>query len=240
MKTINYVSKVMGDNKYDQQDNHDVINNCIIFIIGLRTMQNDIIKYFIENQVGARCAISANIDILFHTNNDYDHEIRIGLWDFQSTNLQNMFADLKYYRERTFQKTYIALFNVSTGFGVEDKCIRKGIRGFFYEDNTLEQFQSGIHKIINGGLFVSRKIMAEYILKIEDQNRISEVVNKPLTLRQMEILKLLSRGASNKDISEKLCISPNTVKAHLYGIFQTINVSSRLQAATWVANNLHG
>lgn len=229
----------MEDKKYDQRDNHDIINNCIIFIIGLRTMQNDIIQYFIENHVGVRCVINAKIDILFNSNNEYDHKIRIGLWDFRSTNLQNMFADLKYYRERTFHKTYIALFNLPTGFGVEDKCIRKGIRGFFYEDNTIEQFQSGIHKIIDGGLFVLRTIMSEYILTVEGRHGISEAENKPLTLRQIEVLRLLSRGASNKDISEKLCISPNTVKAHLYGIFQSINVSSRLQAATWAANNLH-
>ena len=59
-----------------------------------------------------------------------------------------------------------------------------------------------------------------------------------LTSREMEILAMISMGAKNEEIAEKLCISPNTVKTHIYNIFKKIGVPNRLQAALWAAKNL--
>ncbi len=51
-----------------------------------------------------------------------------------------------------------------------------------------------------------------------------------LTEREKEILNLLSKGLSNKEISKILKISYNTVKNHLYNIYKKMNVSDRMQA----------
>ena len=59
-----------------------------------------------------------------------------------------------------------------------------------------------------------------------------------LTPRQVEILALVAVGATNEQIADKLCISPQTVKSHLYNIFKKINVPNRVQAALWAAKNL--
>jgi DNA-binding CsgD family transcriptional regulator len=45
-------------------------------------------------------------------------------------------------------------------------------------------------------------------------------------------------GATNEEIGDKLCISPHTVKTHLYNIFKKINVPNRIQATLWAAKNL--
>ena len=59
-----------------------------------------------------------------------------------------------------------------------------------------------------------------------------------LTPRQTEILALVAVGATNEQIADKLCISPQTVKSHLYNIFKKINVPNRVQAALWAAKHL--
>ena len=56
--------------------------------------------------------------------------------------------------------------------------------------------------------------------------------------RQIEILAMVAVGATNDEIADKLCISPHTVKTHLYRIFKKINVPNRVQAALWAAKNL--
>ena len=59
-----------------------------------------------------------------------------------------------------------------------------------------------------------------------------------LTPREIEILSLVAIGAKNEEIAEKLYISSNTVKTHIYNIFKKIDVPNRLQAALWAAKNL--
>ena len=51
-----------------------------------------------------------------------------------------------------------------------------------------------------------------------------------LTAREKEIVSLVAKGLSNKEISEKLYVSELTVKTHLKNIFKKLNVSSRTQA----------
>jgi DNA-binding NarL/FixJ family response regulator len=52
-----------------------------------------------------------------------------------------------------------------------------------------------------------------------------------LTLRQQEVLQLLAKGNSNRDIAQALGMSENTVKVHLSAVFRSLGVSSRTEAA---------
>lgn len=56
-----------------------------------------------------------------------------------------------------------------------------------------------------------------------------------LTLREREVLEVLSRGKSNKEIGEELCITSHTVRAHVRNILQKLKVESRTHAvALWL------
>jgi DNA-binding CsgD family transcriptional regulator/ArsR family metal-binding transcriptional regulator len=59
----------------------------------------------------------------------------------------------------------------------------------------------------------------------------------PLTARELEVLRLMTQGATNLEISSHLQISPHTVKSHVIHIFNKLGVDDRTQAAVWAARH---
>jgi DNA-binding CsgD family transcriptional regulator/ArsR family metal-binding transcriptional regulator len=62
-------------------------------------------------------------------------------------------------------------------------------------------------------------------------------VTGPLSGREIEVLRLMSQGATNLEISTLLKISPHTVKSHVIHIFNKLGVGDRTQAAVWAARH---
>lgn len=58
-----------------------------------------------------------------------------------------------------------------------------------------------------------------------------------LTLREQEVLRLITRGFSNREIADILCICSDTVKTHVRNIFSKLDVTDRTQAAVWAASH---
>lgn len=110
----------------------------------------------------------------------------------------------------------------------------KKIRGLFYVDDTLETFRKGFTAILNDEIWVPRTVLMAWM----NTPGKKKVVNNQeiLSSREESVLKLMAGGMSNKEISEELYISANTVKAHLYNIYKKIDVCNRLQAARWASN----
>ena len=61
--------------------------------------------------------------------------------------------------------------------------------------------------------------------------------SKELTRREVEVLKMIASGSSNKEIASILSISERTVKNHVSNIFKKIDVSDRTQAAVFAIKN---
>jgi DNA-binding NarL/FixJ family response regulator len=59
----------------------------------------------------------------------------------------------------------------------------------------------------------------------------AEFAPEPLSEREQEVLQWLAAGVSNREISQRLYITENTVKRHVYNIFGKLNVRNRTQAA---------
>lgn len=71
-----------------------------------------------------------------------------------------------------------------------------------------------------------------------DLDAANSALPAPLTARELEVLRLIALGATNREISIDLQISPHTVKSHVIHIFNKIGVNRRPQASAWGA--LHG
>jgi len=214
------------------------LSDKLICIIGPLKLQNTLMATFLERETGAKCLAMAKLHGIQTLDNENTGQPMLILWDCLRKNMESCLAKFESDGEKILGQTALALFNVSSDLGIEKKLIARGVRGCFYEHDPLEQLLKGIYAIFDGELWLSRKIMTEVVLNNNNQGCFSTEDGISITNREIEILAMVTGGASNKKIADKLYISPNTVKTHLYNIFKKINVPNRLQAALWAAKNL--
>lgn len=210
----------------------------LIYIVGQSRLQNVLMAFFLERETGAKCLTVGDFHDIQAINNGNIEQPKMVLWDCLGKDLETCLSKLESDGKEILAQDLVALFNVSFGLGIEQEAVARGVRGFFYEQDPLEQFPKGISAIFNEELWLSRKIMSETILNVKKQKGLSIREKTALTPRQIEILAMISGGATNQNIADKLYISPHTVKTHLYTIFKKIEVPNRFQAALWAAKNL--
>jgi DNA-binding NarL/FixJ family response regulator len=133
---------------------------------------------------------------------------------------------------------FVALFNVNSDLRIENQAMKRGVRGIFFEHDPPETLIKGIQAILNGEFWFSRKALAECFLDQRDLAGLKQEAQTLLTPREKEILLMIAAGSTNSDIADKLCISPSTVKTHVYNIYRKTKSPNRMQAALWAAKNL--
>lgn len=79
-----------------------------------------------------------------------------------------------------------------------------------------------------------KKILTQETPALEKKNPIYEanivIEQEILSAREYEVLKLIAKGLSNKEIAETLFVSVNTIKSHVQKIFEKLDVQNRTQA----------
>jgi LuxR family transcriptional regulator of csgAB operon len=132
----------------------------------------------------------------------------------------------------------MALFNLQHEYQIEKEALKNGVRGFLYDTDSVEDLISGICAINSGELWISRRIMSQCLQENYIGKDLPVAASHSLSVREIEILRVLVAGASNDLIADRMCISHHTVKTHLHNIFKKIGVTNRLQAVLWAKENL--
>ncbi len=109
-------------------------------------------------------------------------------------------------------------------------AIRAGAIGYLLKDTESDELIRAIKAAANGQVQLSPKAAARLIREVRAPES-PEV----LTERETEVLRLLAKGLSNKEIAQTLVIGEKTVKTHVSNILGKLNVSSRTQAALYAA-----
>jgi two-component system, NarL family, nitrate/nitrite response regulator NarL len=112
------------------------------------------------------------------------------------------------------------------------EALAKGALGYVPKSASQHTLLSAIRLVLDGDLYVPPLILGETPLSpASDPLGAAASTGSTLTTRQIEVLKQLSQGKSNKSIALELGLSEKTVKAHVTAIFKALNVINRTQAA---------
>lgn len=116
------------------------------------------------------------------------------------------------------------------------KAVDIGIDGYLLKDSSYDELKEAIDVVISGNIYIQPSLLPALNESMEDYALDKEKI-ECLTKRELDVLRLISEGCSNKKISDELTISERTVKNHISHIFRKINVEDRTQAAVFAIRN---
>ena len=131
---------------------------------------------------------------------------------------------------------------VLTSFTADDKvfpAIKAGAMGYLLKDTGSKELVRAIHQVYRGESSLHPKIARMLLQEMVEASRAERPTRDvghpvdPLTEREMEVLKLVARGRSNRQIADQLLVVEGTVRTHVSNILSKLHLASRTQATLY-------
>jgi NarL family two-component system response regulator LiaR len=127
---------------------------------------------------------------------------------------------------------------VLTSFIDDDKVypvIEAGALSYLLKTAKAGQIAEAIRAASRGESVLETKVTGKVLSKMRRQDEPKP--HEALTLREVEVLRLIAEGKTNQEIADELCIAMKTVKTHITNIFAKLEVEDRTKAAVYVHRN---
>ncbi len=116
-----------------------------------------------------------------------------------------------------------------------NKAIRVGVKGYILKDNIDSLFKS-IQTVMAGNMVLDSEVIKD--IKLSDKKKKS-IEDFDITERELDIIKLLAEGMSNKEISQSLYLSEGTVRNYISNLLDKLNLRDRSQIVVFYYKNLY-
>lgn len=119
----------------------------------------------------------------------------------------------------------------------DDESVFEGLRagavGYLLKDTPSERLVEAIRRTARGESFLEPSIAAKVVAEFArlSARPVSDPAVEPLSVREIEVLRLVSRGTSNREIAAALVIAEGTVKNHITNILAKLGAADRTEAA---------
>ncbi|MBD2215121.1 response regulator transcription factor [Nostoc linckia FACHB-104] len=112
------------------------------------------------------------------------------------------------------------------------QAMQQGAAGYIFKTRIATQLYEAINTVMRSEIYLPSEASNAFFRRFQaNSNSVNTNFRQlHLTLREQDVLYLLTQGASNQEIAEKLYVTLATVKAHLTSIFEKLKVTSRTQA----------
>lgn len=119
------------------------------------------------------------------------------------------------------------------------QTLKDGAMGFILKSSEPVKLLSSIHSVLEGGLVIQDDVAAKLMPKLLQQQYKIPVEQQliPLSERELEIVKLVGEGKTNKEIASSLFLSVGTVKNYITNILQELVLRDRTQIAIYAIKN---
>jgi two-component system NarL family response regulator len=133
--------------------------------------------------------------------------------------------------------TKILMLTVSDEDSDLYEAIKAGASGYLLKEVSVEEVADSIRAVMQGESKITPSMASKLINEFSAMSkRADERQRLPapaLTARELEVLKLVAKGMSNREIADELFISENTVKNHVRNILEKLHLHSRMEAVMY-------
>lgn len=136
-------------------------------------------------------------------------------------------------------QTRVVMLTVSEDAEDLVECLRAGAVGYLLKNIETDFLVNAIQSAARGESVMSPQMTDKLVSKFRTQPKAgaAETEHDRLTAREKEIIILLARGISNKEVARILNVAESTVKIHVQSILKKLNLTSRVQAAVYAVEN---
>ncbi len=124
---------------------------------------------------------------------------------------------------------------VLTSFADDEKvfaAVKAGAAGYLLKDVQPQELGEAIRTVYRGEAQLHPTVAAKLMQEVAESGRQRPALDS-LTNREMDVLRLIARGMSNKEIARELGVAEKTVKTHVSNILQKLHLADRTQAALY-------
>jgi DNA-binding NarL/FixJ family response regulator len=192
--------------------------------------------------------IREGMKIILHTYDEFDvldtvndgkeafnycknHDVDVALLDVRMPNMNGVEAT-KLIAEQTKTKPLILTTFDDDEFIID--AIKNGAKGYLLKNNDPEQIRDAIKSVYNGNTVMQEVVLEKIKSNLQDNKEIELKIDKTLfTERELDIMALIAKGQSNKEISKTLFISEGTIANYISSILGKTGLEHRTQIAIY-------
>jgi DNA-binding NarL/FixJ family response regulator len=109
------------------------------------------------------------------------------------------------------------------------EALHLGIRGFVLKEMAPKLLVESLRRVHAGGQWLEKDSANRAMAKLVRREAKGTEIAKLLTPREIEVVKMVAKGLTNKEIGDRLCIAGATVKIHLHNIYEKVKINRRAE-----------
>ena len=107
------------------------------------------------------------------------------------------------------------------------------VSGLIVDPDCADKVAECVHQVLGGRLSLDQRAMRRVIKSLATRLATVEEATRKLTQRELQIVRLVGTGLSNKEIAGRLCLAEGTIKVHLHNVFDKLQVRGRRALADY-------
>jgi DNA-binding NarL/FixJ family response regulator len=137
-----------------------------------------------------------------------------------------------------FRKTEVVVMDLIPVQADVVEYVKAGVSGFILKDATLDDFLHTIRSVAKGTKILPPPLTGSLFSQIVEHaiqtGKVNQLIRSvKMTRREQDVIELIARGRSNKEIASELNIAVYTVKSHVHHILEKLALHSRLELASY-------